>query len=351
VNDETGAREDDDVTPDEFAHLFRPDDDPPPAASPEGLVARESAPPASASAAEESWEPLVPLPHADDPALPPHLEDPPLPPPAEDDAPEFVDAQNAEIVEVVEEVASPAPAPDGSRLFRSRGAPERNDAITAIGSLQARRLKTMGRSDEPGQVPIPVGTEGSDDSGFLPPNWNDNAADSAASAEPWLPAASSGEPAPALQVMARPAAPATKAAPAPRRSVRADAAERSNIRSSGSLTALGVYAVTIGVTVILAFGQTMFFGGEPGLITGIGLVVVSIVAAFVVRTRDGLHAIFAPPIAFFVAAMTAGQVDIAATDASNRAVVVFFLLGNNWPWIIGATAAALVIVALRRRVG
>ena len=33
------------------------------------------------------------------------------------------------------------------------------------------------------------------------------------------------------------------------------------------------------------------------------------------------------------------------------AVVVFFLLGNNWPWIIGATAASLVIVALRRRVG
>ncbi len=58
--------------------------------------------------------------------------------------------------------------------------------------------------------------------------------------------------------------------------------------SSGSLTGLGVYAVTIGVTVILAFGETMFFGGELGLITGIGLVVVSIVAAFVVRTRDGL---------------------------------------------------------------
>jgi len=78
---------------------------------------------------------------------------------------------------------------------------------------------------------------------------------------------------------------------------------------------------------------------------------VSIVAAFVVRTRDGLHAIFAPPIAFLVAALTAGQVEVNATDVSNRAVVVFFLLGNNWPWIIGATAAALVIVALRRRVG
>jgi hypothetical protein len=141
-------------------------------------------------------------------------------------------------------------------------------------------------------------------------------------------------------------APSQQAAPErPRRSARTEKP------SSGSLTGLGVYAVTIGVTVILAFGETMFFGGELGLITGIGLVVVSLVSAFFVRTRDGLHAIFAPPIAFLVAALTAGQMGVTATDTSSRAVVVFFLLGNNWPWIIGATAASLVIVALRRRVG
>jgi hypothetical protein len=141
-------------------------------------------------------------------------------------------------------------------------------------------------------------------------------------------------------------APSQQAAPdRPRRSARTEKP------SSGSLTGLGVYAVTIGVTVILAFGETMFFGGELGLITGIGLVVVSLVSAFVVRTRDGLHAIFAPPIAFLVAALTAGQMGVTATDTPSRAVVVFFLLGNNSPWIIGATAASLVIVALRRRVG
>jgi hypothetical protein len=236
----------------------------------------------------------------------------------------------------LEASSTPAPAPDGSRLFRSRGAPERDDAITAVGSLQALRLKTMSRSGEPET------NRDLDDPAAYPPA----SADDLLPAPP-LPVASSGEPAPALAVMSAPApAPGQPATPErPRRS------SRTEKPSSGSLTGLGVYAVTIGVTVILAFGETMFFGGELGLITGIGLVVVSIVAAFVVRTRDGLHAIFAPPIAFLVAALTAGQMGVTATDTSSRAVVVFFLLGNNWPWIIGATAASLVIVALRRRVG
>jgi len=120
---------------------------------------------------------------------------------------------------------------------------------------------------------------------------------------------------------------------------------------SGTLTGLGVYAVTIGVTVILAFGETLFFGGEPGVITGIGLLVVSVFAAFAVRTRDAVNAIFAPPIAFFIAAITAGQFDLNANDLSGRAVALFFLLGASWVWIVGSTVAALVIVALRRRLG
>ena len=320
MNDERDGQGDDNVTPDEFAHLFRPD-----AGSPSPAPAHPN--------------PSPPNPNSPNPS-PDAEADPPLPvsAPAEAASGEAVSDEPASNAasdsEPVEASSAPAPAPDGSRLFRSRGAPERDDAITAVGSLQALRLKTMSRSGEPET------NRDLDDPAAYPPA----SADDLLPAPP-LPVASSGEPAPALAVMSAPA-PGQQAAPErPRRSARTEKP------SSGSLTGLGVYAVTIGVTVILAFGETMFFGGELGLITGIGLVVVSIVAAFVVRTRDGLHAIFAPPIAFLVAALTAGQMGVTATDTSSRAVVVFFLLGNNWPWIIGATAASLVIVALRRRVG
>ena len=325
MNDERDGQGDDNVTPDEFAHLFRPD-----AGSPSPAPAHPN--------------PSPPNPNSPNPS-PDAEADPPLPVSAPSEAAsgeavsdEGVSGEEAPHApaagEPVEASSAPAPARDGSRLFRSRGAPERDDAITAVGSLQALRLKTMSRSGEPET------NRDLDDPAAYPPA----SADDLLPATP-LPVASSGEPAPALAVMSAPA-PGQQAAPErPRRSARTEKP------SSGSLTGLGVYAVTIGVTVILAFGETMFFGGELGLITGIGLIVVSIVAAFVVRTRDGLHAIFAPPIAFLVAALTAGQMGVTATDTSSRAVVVFFLLGNNWPWIIGATAASLVIVALRRRVG
>jgi hypothetical protein len=317
VNDERDGQGDDNVTPDEFAHLFRPD-----AGSP------------SPAPAPPNPNPLAPSPPNPSPAS---EADPPLPVSAPSEAASGEEAPQAPAAgEPLEASSAPAPAPDGSRLFRSRGAPERDDAITAVGSLQALRLKTMSRSGDPDT------NRDLDDPAAHPPAGADDLLPA-----PPLPVASSGEPAPALAVMSAPApAPSQQAAPdRPRRSARTEKP------SSGSLTGLGVYAVTIGVTVILAFGETMFFGGELGLVTGIGLVVVSLVSAFVVRTRDGLHAIFAPPIAFLVAALTAGQMGVTATDTSSRAVVVFFLLGNNWPWIIGATAASLVIVALRRRVG
>ena len=317
MNDERDGQGDDNVTPDEFAHLFRPD-----AGSP------------SPAPAPPNPNPLAPSPPNPSPAS---EADPPLPVSAPSEAASGEEAPQAPAAgEPLEASSAPAPAPDGSRLFRSRGAPERDDVITAVGSLQALRLKTMSRSGDPDT------NRDLDDPAAHPPAGADDLLPA-----PPLPVASSGEPAPALAVMSAPApAPSQQAAPdRPRRSARTEKP------SSGSLTGLGVYAVTIGVTVILAFGETMFFGGELGLVTGIGLVVVSLVSAFVVRTRDGLHAIFAPPIAFLVAALTAGQMGVTATDTSSRAVVVFFLLGNNWPWIIGATAASLVIVALRRRVG
>ena len=314
---------------DPFAHLFRPDPfaegDPADAPIQNGS---EAADPLA------DWEPLIAVPTAAE-------MDPPLPPspaPADRDAPADPGhvAGDEVIVDVVgpsaEEEPEPGPLPPVDplvgRLFRSRGAPEIPEAVTAVGAMQARRLKTMARADEPLPPPEPI---------------------EAYVAEPVSasvrPISASGEPAAALSVMARPpAAPTTQA----RESHTEGRGERGQ-SNSGSLTGLGVYAVTTGVTVILAFGETLFFSDKPGIITGIGLVIVSVFAAFAVRTRDAINAIFAPPIAFFVAAMTAGQIGVNANGLSGRAVEVFFLLGDNWVWIIGATVASLVIVALRRR--
>lgn len=301
---------------DPFAHLFRPDPfaEGDPADAPIQNES-ESADPLA------DWEPLIAVPTAAE-------MDPPLPPsqaPADRDAP-------AGPGDVAEEEPEPGPLPPVDplvgRLFRSRGAPEIPDAVTAVGAMQARRLKTMARADEPLPPPEPI---------------EEYVAEPVSASV--RPISASGEPAPALSVMARPpAAPTTQA-----RESRAEGRDERGQSNSGSLTGLGVYAVTTGVTVILAFGETLFFSDKPGIITGIGLVIVSVFAAFAVRTRDAINAIFAPPIAFFVAAMTAGQVGVNANGLSGRAVEVFFLLGDNWVWIIGATVASLVIVALRRR--
>ncbi|MDA2988566.1 MAG: hypothetical protein O2815_05745, partial [Actinomycetota bacterium] len=302
-------------TPDEFAHLFRPDSEPvaEPVSSPldEPFVEprEQDAPPSDPFS---DWEPLVAVPQAVQEATPQggmRFEDPPLPVEASSD--ESDDDVIDEVVvaaEVFEEppdnAASTPPTdnapitpptdPKEGRLFRSRGAVERADAITAVGTMQARRLRTMARGDEPS---VPISNEPVVAEGII-------VEEAAAKSAQVFPTASRGEPAPALQVMA--GAALAEDGAAPERSARSRREERREERresqraSSGSLTGLGVYAVTIGVTLILAFGETLVFGGEPGVITGIGLLVVSIFAAFAVRTYDGIHAIFAPSIAFFV---------------------------------------------------
>ena len=340
-------------TPDEFAHLFRPDSEPvagpiSPASDDPFVEPREQDAPPSDPISD--WEPLVAVPQAVQEATPQggmRFEDPPLPveAPSDESDDEVVVAEEVIEEQPDNEPITPPTNPKNGRLFRSRGAPERADAITAVGAMQARRLRTMARGDEPSVSPS---SQPADADEVI-------VEEVAALSAPVFPTASSGEPAPALQVMAGAALAEAGAAPErtarSRREERRDERRESQRASSGSLTGLGVYAVTIGVTLILAFGETLVFGGEPGVITGIGLLVVSIFAAFAVRTYDGIHAIFAPSIAFFVVTLTAGQVGINATGLTSRAVVVFFLLGGNWIWIVGSTAAALVIVALRRRVG
>lgn len=192
--------------------------------------------------------------------------------------------------------------PESGRLFRSVGAAAIPAAIPALTSSQAGRLRTVrDRDDDAMRVetirpdPIPA----------------------AVAIEP------SVEYAPREPEIASP--------------------------REGRITAIGVYIGVIGLTTLIALGQVVVFGGQPNWIAGAALVAVSVAAAIGVRRKDDLTAVFAPPLAFLVVALTAGQVNGAGDSLTSRAVAAFFVLGYNWMWIVGATLAALVIVVLRRR--
>jgi hypothetical protein len=51
-----------------------------------------------------------------------------------------------------------------------------------------------------------------------------------------------------------------------------------------------------------------------------------------------------------VATITVGQVGMSSTGGFlGRVVGTFFMLADNWVWIIGSTVAALAIVLVRGR--
>jgi hypothetical protein len=111
-----------------------------------------------------------------------------------------------------------------------------------------------------------------------------------------------------------------------------------------------VYLIDIALVVLVALIEAFLMGGV-GWITGIALLVAAAYTAWVVRLSDWVVAAIAPPIAFFVAAMTAGQIGLGAAGGSllNRIAQVFFILGTNWFWILAAIALAFALTTVRRR--
>ncbi len=294
----------DPIDPD-FAGLFRPDEDPP----------------APAEDEEPHFEPIV------DPVVDPRHEE------AEHEAAEHEAAEHPLAVAPDGPVdASPAEAPpapgivltdpvaDTGRLFRSQGVVDHDEAVLALTSDHAGRLRTLVRRDE---TALP-------DAGPL----DDDA-----------PAPFEGEQALAMDGTE------TAAAEGTRRGRRRRGTEPGH-RARG-ITGGAVYLIVIGVTLLVAFANVLIADGTVGWPTGVALVISSVYAALTVRREDDVVAIIVPPVAFLVAALTAGQLFIGSAEGSllNRAVVAFFTLADNWVWIIGATAAALVIVLVRRRRG
>ena len=197
---------------------------------------------------------------------------------------------------------------DTGRLFRSQGAQDHDDAVLAVEGRG--RLRTLERSTSPATEESPTGDEA--DSGGAPD------ADDLGS-----------RPAEASEV------PVEKGSRGHRRQINAAA----------------VYLIVFGVTIIVAFLNALLASGHLGWPTGVALLIASVYAALSVRRADDTVAMIVPPLAFVVAALTAGQINIGAVEGSlfNRAAVVFFTLAENWVWIILATLASAVIVLVRRK--
>jgi len=124
---------------------------------------------------------------------------------------------------------------------------------------------------------------------------------------------------------------------------------RRGAHAAPGIRASGVWLVVIGVTVIVAFADVVVVGAI-NWITGLALLAASIYGAFMVRMDDWPIAVIAPPLAIFLATITAGQLTLGPiTDLLvSEALMILTTLGNNVVWIFGATLAALAIVLVRR---
>jgi hypothetical protein len=120
-------------------------------------------------------------------------------------------------------------------------------------------------------------------------------------------------------------------------------------RSAG-LTYSGVVVVDMAATVVAAFLEAIL-RHDIGWITGVALLVSSVYSALVVRRADIWAAVVVPPLAFLVAALTAGQLTLGKSGGFviRQGVGLFQTLALNAPWVLGTTLICLVIVLVRRR--
>lgn len=123
------------------------------------------------------------------------------------------------------------------------------------------------------------------------------------------------------------------------------------VQSQDGLSVGWLVVLVVGVTTIVAVGDTLI-NGQLTFITGAMFVIVSVLAAAFVRYRDLSTAIITPPLAYLVAIIAAGQIPLfeGATDRLliREGVLVVTGLAINAPWIFAGTAAAILIVIVRR---
>lgn len=196
---------------------------------------------------------------------------------------------------------------DTGRLFRSVHSEERADAVQAVSRDEVRRLRTLREVDE--------------------------------------------EPRPAA-VLVSTAPPAVLAEPVDSPSEREPRMRRRRSRPVGGpgLRSLGV-VLSVGLATLLAgLVDALAFGPGLGVLTGIVLLIASALAALRVRRDDASVSVITPPLAYFVTAISVGQIGVVSTGGGiGRVVDVFFTLADNWIWVVGSTVVAAVIVVVRGR--
>lgn len=170
---------------------------------------------------------------------------------------------------------------------------------------------------------------------------------------PLMVAAPTATPAPSPAVVAAEAEVVVPAvAPAPVvEAIEPAAPRKPGAHAQRGLSAGAVWLVVIGITVVMGFADALAVGQTGlGWLTGVSLVIASVYAAIAVRPQDALIAVVAPPLAFFLATITAGQLTLTGSGdlLVREAFMIVTTLGANALWIFGATVAALVIVLVRR---
>ena len=110
----------------------------------------------------------------------------------------------------------------------------------------------------------------------------------------------------------------------------------------------GVFILTsIAMGIVMA--SDALITGNIGLISNIGILALSVIAATQVRTIDYPAAIWSPPLAWVFALLTGGQFGLTMSGSLLRKELFHFAYGlaNHAVWILGAVLLSATIAIVR----
>ena len=125
--------------------------------------------------------------------------------------------------------------------------------------------------------------------------------------------------------------------------------ESSRLLDGPGIPGWAAVSVITGATFLVGIADVIVTG-QLGWLTGIGLLLASIYAAWGVRPKDAYWVLVSPPLASLFTVVTVGQATVSEGNFWVRqGLLIPFTLGRSVAWILAATVLAGVIVAARRR--